>query len=71
MPHHAQFDVFLSHSSHDKPVVRALAERLKQNGLRVWFDQWEIGFGRLVLQQAEWWGKRISGLQWWRMRTVR
>ena len=45
MPHDAQFDVFLSHSSKDKPVVRELAERLRQDGLRVWFDEWEIGFG--------------------------
>ena len=33
-----QFDVFLSHSSHDKPIVREVAERLKRDGLRVWFD---------------------------------
>src|ERR1035438_3432140 len=36
------FDVFLSHSSKDKPVVRRLAERLRKDGLRVWFDEWEI-----------------------------
>ena len=35
-------DVFLSHSARDKPVVRALAVRLKADGLRVWFDEWEI-----------------------------
>jgi WD40 repeat protein len=34
------FDVFLSHSSKDKNVVRELAERLKQDGLNVWFDEW-------------------------------
>jgi len=37
-----QFDVFLSHSSQDKPAVRELAERLRADGLRVWFDEWEI-----------------------------
>ena len=37
-----RYDVFLSHSSADKPVVRELAERLKAAGLRVWFDSWNI-----------------------------
>ena len=39
------FDVFLSHSSKDKPLVLAMAEKLRQAGLRVWFDDWEIKFG--------------------------
>ena len=30
------FDVFLNHSSKDKNVVRAIAERLRADGLRVW-----------------------------------
>ena len=33
-----QYDVFLSHSAKDKAVVRAVAERLRGDGLRVWFD---------------------------------
>ena len=37
-----QYDVFLSHSSGDKPQVRRLAERLRAAGLRVWFAQWVI-----------------------------
>lgn len=37
-----QYDIFLSHSSKDKVVVRDVAERLKQDGLRVWFGEWEI-----------------------------
>lgn len=36
------FDVFLSHSSEDKAVVRRLAERLKADGIRVWFDEWQL-----------------------------
>ena len=36
------FDVFLSHSSKDKTVVRAVAERLRADGLRVWFDEWVL-----------------------------
>ena len=31
-------DVFLSHSAKDKAMVRPLAERLRQDGLKVWFD---------------------------------
>lgn len=36
------YDVFLSHNSRDKLQVRKLAERLKEAGLRVWFDEWII-----------------------------
>src|SRR5262245_403676 len=36
------YDVFLSHTSKDKPAARELAERLKQDGLHVWFDEWVI-----------------------------
>jgi hypothetical protein len=32
-------DVFLSHSAKDMAVVRPLAERLRQDGLKVWFDE--------------------------------
>lgn len=40
------FDVFLSHNSQDKPAVRALATALKQRGLRVWLDEWELTPGQ-------------------------
>jgi len=39
------YDVFLSHSSADKDIVRAVAAKLRDAGLRVWFDEWEIGIG--------------------------
>jgi WD40 repeat protein len=42
------YDVFLSHSSKDKPIVRALAERLRADGLRVWFDEWYLKPGDSV-----------------------
>src|SRR5687768_13006807 len=45
MPDRFTYDVFLSHNSRDKPRVRALAERLRAAGLRVWFDEWVIGPG--------------------------
>ena len=42
MPEEFPYDVFLSHSAKDNLVVRDVAERLKKDGLRVWFDEWEI-----------------------------
>lgn len=36
------YDVFLSYSSNDERVVTQLAEQLRRDGLRVWFDKWEI-----------------------------
>ena len=46
-------DVFLSHSSKDKRVVRELAERLKADGLRVWLDAWEIKPGDSIPAKIE------------------
>jgi WD40 repeat protein len=48
-----KYDVFLSHSSKDKPVVRELAERLKADGVRVWFDEWEIQIGDSIPSKIE------------------
>jgi len=42
------FDVFLSYSSKDKVVVRPIAERLRADGLRVWFDDWELKPGHSI-----------------------
>ena len=42
MPDEFQHDVFLSHSAKDKAVVRPLAKRLRQDGLKVWFDEWVL-----------------------------
>ena len=38
MPNDFTHDVFLSHSSKDKAVVRAVAERLRADGLRGWLS---------------------------------
>jgi len=46
-------DVFLSHSSTDKAVVRELAERLREDGIRVWFDEWEITLGDSIPSKIE------------------
>lgn len=37
-----RFDVFLSHSSRDKPLVERIAERLKQARLEPWLDSWQL-----------------------------
>src|SRR5687767_923424 len=47
------YDVFLSHSAKDKAVVRPLAERLREDGLRVWFDEWEIRPGDSIPAKIE------------------
>ena len=47
------FDVFLSHSSKDKTVVRAIAERLKVDGVRVWFDEWMLKPGDNIPSKIE------------------
>jgi hypothetical protein len=36
------FDVFLSHNSKDKPLVRGLGDELRKRSLRVWLDEWEL-----------------------------
>ena len=41
-----EFDVFLSHNSKNKPVVKRLANELKKRGLKVWLDEWELIPGR-------------------------
>ena len=41
-----QYDVFISHASEDKnEVVRPLANALVQNGVTVWYDEFEMRIG--------------------------
>ena len=47
------YDVFLSHSSKDKDIVRAIVERLRADGLRVWFDEWELRAGDSIPAKIE------------------
>jgi small GTP-binding protein len=53
MPETFQYDVFLSHSSKDKDIVRPLAERLRQDGLRVWFDEFVLKPGDNLPQKID------------------
>jgi tetratricopeptide (TPR) repeat protein len=47
------YDIFLSHSSKDKTIVRTIAERLRSDGLKVWFDDWEIKPGDSIPAKIE------------------
>ncbi|MGV3618143.1 MAG: DUF4365 domain-containing protein [Fimbriimonas sp.] len=38
-----EYDVFLSHGAKDREVVREIAERLRSDGVRVWFEEGEAG----------------------------
>lgn len=43
---HKEYDVFISHASEDKDeVVRPLVHALQTNGLRVWYDEFEMKIG--------------------------
>ena len=52
-PVNFEFDVFLSHSSKDKTIVRVIAERLRADGMHVWFDEWEIKAGDSIPAKIE------------------
>ncbi len=40
-----QYDAFLSHSAEGKALVRPLVERLRADGLKVWFEEWVLWAG--------------------------
>ncbi len=47
------YDVFLSYSAKDKAVVRPLAERLRADGIKVWFDEWVLKPGDSIPAKIE------------------
>ena len=48
------FDVFISHASEDKDeVVRPLATALKEENLRVWYDEFELRIGSSLRQTID------------------
>ena len=48
------FDVFISHASEDKDdIVRPLAIALKEKGLRVWYDEFELRIGSSLRQTID------------------
>jgi hypothetical protein len=48
-----KYDVFLSHSAKDQAAVHPSAERLRVDGLRVWFDEGEIRLGDSIPAKIE------------------
>ncbi len=56
------YDVFLSHSAKDKAVVRDVAERLRKDGVKVWFDEWVL-VGRDCVEPAMRQAKIEEGLE--------
>ena len=46
-------DVFLSHSAKDRAVVRDVAERLRNDGVKVWFDEWVLKPGDSIPSKIE------------------
>lgn len=48
-----KYDVFLSHNSKDKSIVRPIAEELKQIGLKVWLEEWKIKIGDDIILKVE------------------
>ena len=47
------YDVFLTYSSHDRAKATRIAKMLRDMGLRVWFDDWEIRPGDAIPLQIE------------------
>ena len=45
--------VFLSHSSKDKDQVVRLATDLREAGVAVWLDEWEISVGDSISQKIQ------------------
>jgi TIR domain/Restriction endonuclease len=44
-----EYDVFLSHAGEDTEWCETLAERLRNEGVRLWFDKWELQPGDNLL----------------------
>ncbi|MBW4450494.1 MAG: toll/interleukin-1 receptor domain-containing protein [Spirirestis rafaelensis WJT71-NPBG6] len=50
---HRHCDIFLSHSSQDKPYVNLLQEKLTKRGYRVWYDKTNINWGDNLQEKIE------------------
>lgn len=52
--HERQYDVFISHASEDREdIVRDLADALSAQGLRVWYDEFELRIGDSLRQKID------------------
>lgn len=45
--------VYLAHASEDKHLAEPLANGLMQRGIKVWYDNWEIGYGDSLRRKME------------------
>lgn len=45
--------IFLSHSSKDKLLAKRIANDLREAGIQVWLDEWEILIGDSITQQIQ------------------
>lgn len=52
-PEQFEFDVFVSYSRQDQAMVLDLAQRLRDAGVRVWLDLWEIQIGDSIPAKIE------------------
>ena len=48
-----EYDVFICHSSKDKPIIEALIEDLKKQKIIYWVDTEQIDFGDRITQKIE------------------
>jgi hypothetical protein len=48
-----KFDVIQSHSSKKKDGVHEVAERLRRDGVSMWFDEWQMHPGDSILATIE------------------
>lgn len=53
MPEQFQYKIFPSHSAKDKAVVRPLAQGLRKDGLKMWFDGWVLKPGDSIPAKNE------------------
>jgi TIR domain len=66
------FDVFISYGHQDQAWVHTLAKNLYRAGLEVFYDEWEIGPGDVLVHQLDegirtsrtgfWWSARPRSL---------
>ena len=48
-----EFDVFLSHNSNDKAVIKVIAKQLKNKGIKPWLDEEQIRPGTFFLDHIQ------------------
>lgn len=48
-----EYDIFISHASEDKEIVRPLANQLSNKDLDVWYDEFELDIGDSVSESLD------------------